>query len=211
MEDKKQELESRLTVFTDDFLPNTQKDKVLKSLSKMLNSLRQKDSNLDAEIEESQEKVTAQIRPIYVFIAIFGIFLLFLGGQESIHSFFPRLELYTLLLLTSLTTAFLYSLSFTKYHVSVLLTGIIALIVVFISLLFPLSLFNEIFPDKLLVNIALILSFLPFALAITRLFTINLILNIKYRFPFFKAKWKISRLEKNLEKLKSSRDFIDEF
>ena len=86
---KQKDVISKLALMSDDDIDINAKENIKDRFTNILRDLKESDNALSEEIEEAQEILTRQIRPIYIYVALFSLIILFFGGQESVHQTFP--------------------------------------------------------------------------------------------------------------------------
>lgn len=213
-ENKVSDIDARLEVMHDEDVSSDQKQKVRLSLTKMLEKVKGYDAAIEKDIKTIHDRVVDQIKSIYIFTAIFSLYILFLAGQESIHQLFPGKEISIVILGTMIFTPIAFFLSYTNKTIPILLSALLALILIFCSLFHIIDLYLLLagsISNKSLVNIALAISFLPFALASIRLFMISTWISIKYYGYYLSMIIKMFMIELNINKLKQSKDFFGNY
>ncbi len=208
-ESASERLSNRLIILNED--PNIEKisEGVNQQSSKMLKDLTDEVELIKEKIDDAQLKVTNQIKPIYIFVAILGILILYLGGVESYFGNFPKMELTNILFVSTMYLIILYILSFTKKEVSSLFTSFFGVLIIIISFLFPYEIIStNNFDNFDIVNYSLVLSFFPLLFTIMRLFIMQTALSLKYQWKWYFHMKKLSKLEKELKSYQLSKDSL---
>ena len=168
-------------------------------------------------IDRAQEKVSDQLKSFYIVIGIYGLFVLFLSGQEQIHNFFPSRELWSSTILVSLLLIILILLTF---FTSIVIPIIYLSFYMMLSIAFSISPysglttffydFSTICSNKYLVNFTILLCIMPFAFAYIRYMFNASRIYVPYWVKFLKIEISILEIEKNLKNYQSSNKYLKE-
>lgn len=197
-------LGAEITFLIDTDLRPEQQAVLKEKLEQQQETLKNDETTLKQKLDSSQKLSATQLRPYYVLTAIFSLFVLFLGGQEQTHQCFPIHELFTVNLYMILTSlVFITLLLFSKYEISVLNAVIMLLIWIVITIFMSQFFYNTFMPfnikEKYYVDMALILSYLPFFIASIVLFIPSIILSAQYRWKFYRSKKALKKMKSTLE------------
>ena len=123
------------------------------------------------------------------------------------------MEFSNVLFMSTIYLFFLYILSFTNNEVSSLFTSFFGIMIVVLSFLSPIKLYEYfIFIDKIdnfnIVNYSLLLSFFPLIFTISRLFIMQTALSLKYQWNWYFHMKKLTKLEKELKSYQLSKDSL---
>jgi len=237
-EDKKNELDAKLEVLSDEDLNSADTREIKNKLTDKLNALRDEDKSLDLKIKESQEITALKIQPIYIYTALIALFFLFIGGLESINGIFPRNEIFTILLLSTVYTLIFYFLAiFSPRPITAALSSTLALIFCTFSTIYPIEIPNnfsfsppghlfginittspytfsipiDFLSNRNLLFYSLALSFFPFILASVVLVFISFFLEMRFRLTFLYHMIEIKYLKFNLDRLSNSKNILKSF
>lgn len=208
-------ISAKIGILIDEDIVLDKKEKINLKLESIFKDFKDDEKSLKKELDDTQELSSKQLIPYYVLTAIFSIFILFLGGQESIHEFFPIKDI--LLINTFMTILFLsfIFIMFSKIELPVLYSAgvtifIFLLIVSFSDNIFQLlNLSSEVSHNKYYVNLSLFYAFLPFVFATFSLSLSSLKLSFKYRLRYFKSNRTLTEVKKHLEAIKESTEYLD--
>jgi len=201
----------------DETLISVEKKTDLKSkYKKTLDDIRNEGSKLEEKLNEAQDTISRKIKPIYIFVAMISLFVLFLGGQEVKHELFPLETMNTIVLLSSVSIVIVYLLSFTKYELAIVDISFILIISIALSIFAP-SLFPqllviinmEILKKEYITNIALIIAFSPFFISLLTLSFATLKLEINHRKKYSLVMKEVAKLNSNIEVISESKNFIN--
>lgn len=206
-DDKIIEVSGMLMLMND--IDEESKANIKKELDESLLELKKEDEKLHHKIIETQSKIADEIKPIYIYTAFFSLIVLFLGGQEAAHSRFPKEGMQILLI----STFFFYVFSsISKRLFKTIISGLDA--VAFVILVISLILFvkydrlSEYVCDKYLLDVALIIAFLPFVFSAGRLAWLNLQLFWSVDKNYRKLKKKLSDLKTHAEAFAVAKEFF---
>jgi|GEM_PF-2533462 len=204
----------KINIMSDDDVDKQQKDKLGNKLLDILTSFDDQSTKLNNEICDANDRIADQIKPIYLFVAIINLFVLFLAGQESIHQHFPGNELVLLSITSIITILFIWALTYTSKKPSVVLVSSFAIMVILSSFfeLIPLYDILELEKDnnKYIVDLMLLTAFSPFMIAFTRLFFQNLWLSIKYKFVSVFYKLEFYRIKLGTKKVEEAKNYLND-
>jgi len=207
-EENIKKIASKISTLDDAFLPEGRKEELKVALKGGLDALKKQSSGLEIELEDTQNRLVEKIKPIYVFVAIFSLYCLFLGGQESVNNIFPVDGMSSLLIISSFFLVLFYMLSFTKYKLSNFVVIIAISIAIASGMFFPCPQ-PSIFSHKRLTDMSLVVAFLPFMISMSRLLFLTLSLELKHRISFWKSSFEISSLNTNCDKLQESTNYFN--
>lgn len=167
-------------------------------------------------IENAQEKVSDQLKAFYIVIGIYGLFVLFLSGQEQIHKMFPLKELLSETIFTALILVFLMFLTF---FTSVVIPIIYLSIIMLVSILFSISPYSQSIVDifsymficnnKYLIDIVIIFSIMPSVFAYFRYVFNALKILIPYKFKLWKIQISILMIKNSIKQFQSSKKYLN--
>lgn len=207
-EENIKKIASKISTLDDEYFPEGKKKELKAQLKGRLDVLRKQSNDLEIELEDTQNYLVEKIKPIYVFVAIFSLYCLFLGGQESANNIFPIDGMNSLLIISSFFLVLFYMLSFTKYQLSNFIVIIAILIAITSGMFFPCPQ-PSIFSHKYLTDMALVVAFLPFMMSMSRLLFLTLLLEFKHRISFLRSSHEILRLSVNCDKLQESTNYFN--
>jgi len=240
-EDKKNELEAKLEVLADEDLNSDKKKEIKNKLTIKLGELREKDEALDAKIKHHQDITALKIQPIYIYTALIALFFLFLGGLEGLNNVFPRNEIFTIVLLSTIYILIFYYLVLKSSRpITSALSSTLALAFCTVAATIPIEIptddffstpeytfsiyntyinlppytFNIPFKsitDRNLLFSSLALSFFPFILASITLLTINFYLELLFRANYHVLMFEIKGLTSTLDNLSDSKKILNKF
>jgi len=214
-EENIEETFDKLNLMSDEDIDAKQKEKLSNSLLDILSSSDKNRTKHNDEINNSNDRIVDQIKPMYIYVAIINLFVLFLAGQESIHQKFPGNELLFLLIASLFTILTIWMLSYTEKKPPAVFVAFFALTVAILSFfefghLYQFFEINASF-NKYLVDLMLFVSFTPFFIAFSRLLTQNIWLGIKYFFTDLKYKLKYHRIRFGMKNIEEAKNFLNSF
>lgn len=203
----------QLSLMSENDINEEQKDKLSHRLLKILGELQEDNSKLGREIENSNGRIVDQIKPIYIFVAIINLFVLFLAGQEAVHQKFPGNEMVFIIISSYLTVILLWAFSFTEKKPPIIFISFFAIILITFSFLGVGSLHDKIGIDvkynKYIIDLILLLSFAPFLIAFARLFFQNLWLSTKYWILGLWYKFEFYRIKGSMDDVKKAKNYLN--
>lgn len=163
-----------------------------------------------SDIDSEQHKLTGKYKSIYVFIALMALFWLILGGQEGYHGVFPRNEI---IISLGFTSCFLVIQWASGYAIPVISSTVIAVLSIVTSLFLASYATDKVLviSDKMLVNMVLLLSFLPFILSSLAMFLISYKLQIKYWLKALSFSSEADTLMDQVIKQKDAKQYLKKY
>jgi gas vesicle protein len=211
-----EKLDNDLNMIDEILISIERKTKLKTKYKKILDDIHNEGSKLEEKLNKAQDTISRKIKPIYTFVAMISLFILFLGGQEVKHELFPLETMNTIVLLSSLSIVVFYLLSFTKYELTIVNISFILIISIVPSIftpsLFPqlLAMINiEIFKKEYIINIALVVAFSPFIISLLTLSFSTLKLEINHRQKYRSVMKEVAKLNSNIEVMSESKNFIN--
>jgi len=204
---KQKEVFNKLILMSDDDINLDEKNGIRTKFESIAETLKNEDQKLSKDIESAQKIVIEQTKPIYVYVALFSLCILLLGGQEVAHNLFPTESMNTLIFISLIIIPLLYALTFTSFFVSVPSAILIIFLASISCVFFPVS-YQIPLSDKYLVNTAISIAFLPFILSMLKLSAVSFILWIKHGVKYRRANTKLMELEENYQKLQESKKYF---
>ena len=172
-----------------------------------LNEIYQEGTKLESKLDKSQETISRKIKPIYIFVAIISLFILFLGGQEVKHGVFPLETMNSIVILSGISIVGFYLLSFSKYELTVVAISLILVISIVVSTFAP---FLDILKKEYIVNMALIIAYSPFFISLISLFISTARLELNHRIKYWLFMKEVAELNNNIKQMSKSKNFINE-
>lgn len=172
-----------------------------------LNEIYQEGTKLESKLDKSQETISRKIKPIYIFVAIISLFILFLGGQEVKHGVFPLETMNSIVILSGISIVGFYLLSFSKYELTVVAISLILVISIVVSTFAP---FLDILKKEYIVNMALIIAYSPFFISLISLFISTARLELNHRKKYRLVMKEVAELNNNIKQMSKSKNFINE-
>lgn len=172
-----------------------------------LNEIYQEGTKLESKLDKSQETISRKIKPIYIFVAIISLFILFLGGQEVKHGVFPLETMNSIVILSGISIVGFYLLSFSKYELTVVAISLILVISIVVSTFAP---FLDILKKEYIVNMALIIAYSPFFISLISLFISTVRLELNHRKKYMLVMKEVAELNNNIKQMSKSKNFINE-
>jgi len=204
---KQQDILGGLVLMSNDDIDTQARENIKEKFLKLLEDLKTKDNNLSGALEKSQGTIAKQIKPLYIYVGIFSLIILFFGGQEAIHKDFPIDAMNTMLFFSTIFIAALYLLSFTLFSVTVPLAITLISIALISSLFLPVPYLLPLC-DKYLIDCALLIAFLPFGLSMFRLIILTIRLELNHRLNYYHAYKELAELEAHYTKLQESKKYF---
>jgi ABC-type multidrug transport system fused ATPase/permease subunit len=211
-------VKSRLQIINEDVLIKKHKNTVLENLQKLLADLENDLGKLNSDIEEKQKVTSKQNKPIYIYIAVTSLFMLYLGGVEVIKSSFPTFEMFTMLsLILIFLMVMIVIMLFSDKLISVLVSTIILFFIIIIAYFFPFEIhvfdmleISKIDFNLLLLKVSLALAFFPFIYSVFHFFIASYWIAIKFQYERYKANRELKNILNNLTNLQKSHRFFNE-
>lgn len=215
----------QVTIQSDTFINNLDKEAIEKKFKNISNKINNSQNDLENAIEKTQSIASNQLKPFYIVSALFGLFVLFLAGQETVHSFFPQKELtiaffgsvcislcllFTIVISKAKISIFLIVfVEFCLFLLSIYITNILNILKYLNTSIYDMIILgNEIFTNKSLVNFSLFLCIAPFFVSYTILFLKSFIDYIIFSYRLENINKEINTIYKNIENFKTSNDFL---
>lgn len=206
-DEKRKEVSSKITLLSDNDIDQASKDNICQKLEDSLEQLKIEDKALKVKIEQSQSKIADETKPIYIYTALFSLIVLFFAGQESAHNHFPIDGLNTLIYLTIIFYIMVQLLKLIGHSISSALSIAFILGTTTCSLFWPIK-YNIPLDNKHLLDIAIILAFLPFILSALRLLILTLKIEAVSRINYYIRIREIKEIEEKADNLRDSRDYF---
>ena len=172
-----------------------------------VNEIYQEGTKLESKLDKFQETISRKIKPIYIFVAIISLFILFLGGQEVKHGVFPLETMNSIVILSGISIVGFYLLSFSKYELTVVDISTILVISIAVSTFAP---FLDILKKEYIVNMALIIAYSPFFISLISLFISTARLELNHRKKYRLVMKEVAELNNNIKQMSKSKNFINE-
>lgn len=172
-----------------------------------LNEIYQEGTKLESKLDKSQETISRKIKPIYIFVAIISLFILFLGGQEVKHGVFPLETMNSIVILSGISIVGFYLLSFSKYELTIVAISLILVISIVVSTFAP---FLDILKKEYIVNMALIIAYSPFFISLISLFISTARLELNHRKKYMLVMKEVAELNNNIKQMSKSKNYINE-
>ncbi len=172
-----------------------------------LNEIYQEGTKLESKLDKSQETISRKIKPIYIFVAIISLFILFLGGQEVKHGVFPLETMNSIVILSGISIVGFYLLSFSKYELTIVAISLILVISIAVSTFAP---FLDILKKEYIVNMAFIIAYSPFFISLISLFISTVRLELNHRKKYMLVMKEVAELNNNIKQMSKSKNFINE-
>lgn len=172
-----------------------------------LNEIYQEGTKLESKLDKSQETISRKIKPIYIFVAIISLFILFLGGQEVKHGVFPLETMNSIVILSGISIVGFYLLSFSKYELTVVAISLILVISIVVSTFAP---FLDILKKEYIVNMAFIIAYSPFFISLISLFISTVRLELNHRKKYMLVMKEVAELNNNIKQMSKSKNYINE-
>lgn len=172
-----------------------------------VNEIYQEGTKLESKLDKFQETISRKIKPIYIFVAIISLFILFLGGQEVKHGVFPLETMNSIVILSGISIVGFYLLSFSKYELTVVAISLILVISIAVSTFAP---FLDILKKEYIVNMALIIAYSPFFISLISLFISTARLELNHRKKYRLVMKEVAELNNNIKQMSKSKNFINE-
>lgn len=172
-----------------------------------LNEIYQEGTKLESKLDKSQETISRKIKPIYIFVAIISLFILFLGGQEVKHGVFPLETMNSIVILSGISIVGFYLLSFSKYELTIVAISLILVISIVVSTFAP---FLDILKKEYIVNMAFIIAYSPFFISLISLFISTVRLELNHRKKYMLVMKEVAELNNNIKQMSKSKNYINE-
>lgn len=206
-DEKRIEVSGMIMLLTD--VDEEAKAKIKQDLDESLLSLKQEDEKLHNIIIETQSKIADEIKPIYIYTALFSLIMLFLGGQEAVHNRFPKEGIQILLISTlffyigsSISKRFFNSI--VSAYEAVIFAGMITVLVLFVKY----DHLSKFICNKYLLDIALVVAFLPFMISAIRLSLLNIKISLSANKNYNKIRKKLLELKENAEAINKGKEYF---
>ncbi|MFA6195360.1 MAG: hypothetical protein WC656_01795 [Sulfurimonas sp.] len=207
-DEKQIEVGNKITLLSE--VDEESKESIKQELQNSLVRLQEEDNKLKDDIELSQSNIADEIKPVYIYTALFSLIVLFLGGQESAYSRFPIEGIQLILIFTFFFYIMVIMLKrlFNRVMTAHMSTFYI-LLTTPIILLLPCDFLSEYISNKYFLNITIVVAFLPFILSAIRLSWLSARIEILTRRNFNKLYKSIAETEKQANRLRESKDYFN--
>lgn len=206
-DEKRVEVSSMITLLTD--VDEDSKINIKQELDESLLDLKKEDEKLHNKIIETQSKIVDEIKPIYIYTALFSLIMLFLGGQEAAHNRFPKegiqillISTFSFYMFTSITKRFFNSII--SAYEAVIFAGMITILVLFVKY----DHISQFICNKYLLDIALVVAFLPFMISAIRLSLLNIKISWSADKNYKKIRKKLLELKENAEAINKGKEYF---
>lgn len=207
-DEKRIQVSNKIRILSNEDIDQEKKDKIAKKLEDSLEQLKIEDNKLKDQIEYSQAKIADEIKPIYVYTALFSLIVLFFAGQENAHCAFPEDGVNTLIFLTTLFYPIVKIFKFFGYQTGAGFSIGFIIATTISSIFYPVS-YSIPLPQKYLVDIAIIIAFLPFIFSAIRLWWLTIKIELRSRYNYYVMSDEIKQIEKYADNLRDSRDYFN--
>ena len=201
-------INSDLSTISDRHIPKKTKKKFQDKFKRKLEALRENSTELNLELSDAQDIISKQVKPIYIYVAIFSLYCLFLAGQESVNMKFPLDGMNSLVYISLIMLPFFYIMGFFKQELSVSHAVIAIAIAIGAGLFSPITYLLP-FTEKYLLDCALVIAYIPFIFSMSRLVYVTLKLEFSHRFSYWKSLYEIKKLEHSYQSIKESTEYIE--
>lgn len=202
-----QKLDNDLNMIDETLISKEKKSKLKEKYKNIIDETHQEGAELESKLDKSQDAISRKIKPIYIFVAIISLFILFLGGQEVKHEVFPLETMNTIVLLSGILILGFYLLSLSKYELAIVDISTILAISISISVFAP---FLDILKKEHIINLALIIAYSPFFISLASLFISTVKLEFNHRKKYTSVMKEVVRLKDNIEQMSKSKNFIND-
>lgn len=197
----------KIRLMSDEDINSEAKLSLKKKFENMLVQLREEDEQLTKETDEAQSDIVNQTKPLYIYTALFSLFILFLGGQEVAHNTFPIDGFNSIIYMSLFLIPTIAISSMIGSPMPVPAAVMLLLFSLLIGLFWPIAYIIPI-SNKHLLDIALLFSFLPFTLSVFRLTWLAFKLELKHRRGYYKAYKELAKAESAAKNLRESKNFF---
>lgn len=206
-----EKLDNDLNMIDETLVNEEEKSKLKKKYKTTLENIHNEGKILGDKLIDTQDIISSRVKSTYVFVAIFSLFILFIAGQEVKHDYFPVETMSLIVALSVFSLICFYILSFTKFALGSVGVSFILFMAILISLYLPdFSPWKmDFFKEEASINLALIISFSPFIISITRLFVATAWLEIQHRNKYSSVVKEIAQLNYSITNMSESRSFIN--
>lgn len=202
-----EKLDNDLNMIDETLISKEKKDQLKRKYRDTSSEIYQEGTKLESKLDKSQETISRKIKPIYIFVAIISLFILFLGGQEVKHGVFPLETMNSIVILSGISIVGFYLLSFSKYELTVVVISLILVISIAVSTFAP---FLDILKKEYIVNMALIIAYSPFFISLISLFISTVRLELNHRKKYMLVMKEVAELNNNIKQMSKSKNFINE-
>lgn len=201
------DIDKKITLMPDEDISQEIKDKIKNQLQITVSELKVESEDLKEEIESSQAIIANETKPVYIYTALFSLFMLFFAGQEVAHNCFPKDGVNTILYFTIIFYIIRPLLSFLGYIISSSMAIAFAILAITSALFFPI-IYQIPISNKYLLDTALIIAFTPFIFSASKLLFITAKIEFSFRKKFYSRVKYIKSIEENADNLRDSRDYF---
>ncbi len=202
----KEKLDNDLNMIDETLISRERKSQLKRKYRNALDEIYQEGTKLESKLDKSQETISRKIKPIYIFVAIISLFILFLGGQEVKHEMFPLETMNSIVILSGISIVGFYLLSF-KYELTVVVISTILVISIAVSTFAP---FLDILKKEYIVNMALIIAYSPFFISLISLSISTVRLELNHRKKYMLVRKEVAELNNNIKQMSKSKNFIND-
>lgn len=202
-----EKLDNDLNMIDETLISKEKKDQLKRKYRDTSSEIYQEGTKLESKLDKSQETISRKIKPIYIFVAIISLFILFLGGQEVKHGVFPLETMNSIVILSGISIVGFYLLSFSKYELTIVAISLILVISIAVSTFAP---FLDILKKEYIVNMALIIAYSPFFISLISLFISTARLELNHRKKYRLVMKEVAELNNNIKQMSKSKNFINE-
>lgn len=202
-----EKLDNDLNMIDETLISKEKKDQLKRKYRDTSSEIYQEGTKLESKLDKSQETISRKIKPIYIFVAIISLFILFLGGQEVKHGVFPLETMNSIVILSGISIVGFYLLSFSKYELTVVAISLILVISIVVSTFAP---FLDILKKEYIVNMAFIIAYSPFFISLISLFISTVRLELNHRKKYMLVMKEVAELNNNIKQMSKSKNFINE-
>ena len=202
-----EKLDNDLNMIDETLISKEKKDQLKRKYRDTSSEIYQEGTKLESKLDKSQETISRKIKPIYIFVAIISLFILFLGGQEVKHGVFPLETMNSIVILSGISIVGFYLLSFSKYELTVVAISLILVISIVVSTFAP---FLDILKKEYIVNMAFIIAYSPFFISLISLFISTARLELNHRKKYRLVMKEVAELNNNIKQMSKSKNFINE-
>lgn len=202
-----EKLDNDLNMIDETLISKEKKDQLKRKYRDTSSEIYQEGTKLESKLDKSQETISRKIKPIYIFVAIISLFILFLGGQEVKHGVFPLETMNSIVILSGISIVGFYLLSFSKYELTIVAISLILVISIAVSTFAP---FLDILKKEYIVNMAFIIAYSPFFISLISLFISTARLELNHRKKYRLVMKEVAELNNNIKQMSKSKNFINE-
>ncbi len=202
-----EKLDNDLNMIDETLISKEKKDQLKRKYRDTSSEIYQEGTKLESKLDKSQETISRKIKPIYIFVAIISLFILFLGGQEVKHGVFPLETMNSIVILSGISIVGFYLLSFSKYELTIVAISLILVISIAVSTFAP---FLDILKKEYIVNMAFIIAYSPFFISLISLFISTVRLELNHRKKYMLVMKEVAELNNNIKQMSKSKNYINE-